>query len=137
MTELKTEDIISLFRKENFRATPQRVAVYGYLCENKTHPNVLSIYESVKKQNPAFSKTTVYNAVSALAEKGLIVPVTIDGECVHYDADIKPHGHFYCEKCKRIYDFSAEMPRSEELSGFSITHKNVYYSGLCPCCKNK
>lgn len=134
---MKTEDIVSLFRKENFRATPQRVAVYGYLCENKTHPDVQSIYESVKRQNPAFSKTTVYNAVNALAEKGFIIPVTIEGDKVRYDAVVEPHGHFYCEKCGKIYDFKAKMPEAQGLEGFFVNHKNVYFSGLCPCCKNK
>ncbi len=27
---MKTEDIVSLFKEKNFRATPQRIAVYDY-----------------------------------------------------------------------------------------------------------
>ena len=134
---MKSEDIISLFKEKSFRATPQRIAVYDYLYEHKTHPDVLAIYENVKKQHPGFSKTTVYNALKALVESGFIIPVTIDGERVRYDANTNLHGHFYCDICKKIYDFEAETPKTDGLNGFSVNQKNVYYSGVCPCCKNK
>ena len=131
---MKTQEIISLFKEKNFRATPQRVAVFDYVHEHRTHPDAAEIYEEVKKQYPAFSKTTVYNALSALAENGFIMPVTIDSLSVHYDGNTKMHGHFYCEKCKKIYDF--EVPEQSELENFTVKQKAIYYRGICPCCKN-
>ena len=130
-------DIISLFKERGFRATPQRIAVYAYLYENRTHPDVLDIYANVKTLHPGFSKTTVYNALNALIEKGFVIPVTAGGGCVHYDANVEPHGHFYCDNCGKIYDFETEIPTAYGLEGFSVNRKNVYYSGICPCCKNK
>ena len=53
---MKRENIISLFKEKNFRATPQRIAVYEYVYENRNHPDVLAVYENVKKKYPAFSK---------------------------------------------------------------------------------
>ena len=91
-------EIIGLFRENNFRATPQRIAVYKYLYENRTHPDADEIYKSVISANPSFSKTTVYNSLQALEERGLIARVNIDGERAHYDADMSLHGHFICEK---------------------------------------
>lgn len=63
--------------------------------------------------------------------------VTIDGERIHYDADTKLHGHFRCLKCGEIYDFKTESPKDCGLEGFTITQKDVYYSGLCANCTNK
>ncbi|MEZ3421227.1 MAG: transcriptional repressor [Eubacterium sp.] len=134
---MKTEDIVSLFKEKNFRATPQRIAVYDYVFENRNHPDVIAVYANVKKQYPAFSKTTVYNALKALEKAGFIIPVMIDGERIRYDADTKLHGHFYCGVCKKIYDFETDQPQVSGLSGFSVKQKDVYYSGICPCCKNK
>lgn len=134
---MNRQEIISLFKEKGFRATEQRIAVYSYLYENRTHPDVLDIYSNVKKQHPSFSKTTVYNALNALIEKGFIIPVTAGGACVHYDANVEPHGHFYCDVCGRIYDFKTEIPTAQGLEDFSVNRKNVYYSGICPCCKNK
>ncbi len=134
---MKRENIISLFKEKNFRATPQRIAVYEYVYENRNHPDVLAVYENVKKKYPAFSKTTVYNALKALEKNGFIIPVTIDDERVRYDADTGLHGHFICNICRKIYDFETSQPKITGLEDFLISSKNVYYSGVCPCCKDK
>ncbi len=62
--------------------------------------------------------------------------VTIDGERIHYDANTKLHGHFRCISCGEIYDFDIEPPKDKGLDGFTITQKDVYYSGVCPHCAN-
>ena len=107
MIRTETAEIVQIFKDRGFKATPQRIAVYKYLCEHRTHPDVESVYRAVLEDNPAFSKTTVYNALQALDACGLIIPVTIDSGRIHYDADTRFHGHFRCEKCGRIYDWTA------------------------------
>jgi Fur family peroxide stress response transcriptional regulator len=127
--------IAQLFKENNFRATPQRIAVYKYLCENPVHPDADCIYQNVLKNNPSFSKTTVYNSLQALEQQGLIVSINIDSNRIHYDATTAFHGHFECEKCKRIYDFNVQNVVCTGLDGFEIKRKDVYYSGICPECK--
>lgn len=131
-----TEEIISIFKTNGLKATPQRLAVYKFLCENPIHPDVETVYNQVVKDNPAFSKTTVYNCLQALAKCGLLKPIKIDSDKIRYDADTDFHGHFKCEKCGRIYDFECRISESFTDSGFNIKHKDVYYSGLCNHCKN-
>ena len=94
-----------------------------------------SVYRAVLEDNPAFSKTTVYNALQALDACGLIIPVTIDSGRIHYDADTRFHGHFRCEKCGRIYDFIPDLIGTQGLDGFTVHHKDVYFSGICSCCQ--
>jgi Fe2+ or Zn2+ uptake regulation protein len=129
------KDIISLFRAKQFKATPQRVAVYKYLVENPKHPDADEIYRYVVESNPSFSKMTVYNSLQALCEKGFIMSVKIDSGRVRYDANIQLHGHFICEKCKKIYDFPVEDIICSGIDDFCVSRKDVYYSGLCPECK--
>ena len=128
-------EITKLFNKNCFRATPQRIAVYKYLCENRTHPDADEIYKSVLKSNPSFSKTTVYNSLQALEKQGLIIKINIDSQRVRYDANANLHGHFICSKCNKIYDFDVDDIKSNLSSDFDIDNKNVYYTGLCPECK--
>lgn len=128
-------EITKLFKDNHFRATPQRIAVYKYLYENRTHPDADEIYKSVIQMHPSFSKTTVYNSLQALAQQGLIVKISIDDQRVRYDADTSLHGHLACKKCKRIFDFTVEDIVSSQLDGFTISKRDVYYSGLCPNCK--
>ena len=95
---------------------------------------MLEIYDSVIKSNPAFSKTTVYNALKALTEQGFLKTIGIDGVCIRYDANTDLHGHFRCEKCGKIYDFNVDSLDFRVPDGFSVRRKDVYYSGLCSCC---
>lgn len=131
---MNKDDIISLFKEKHFRATPQRIAVFDYVYNNRTHPDVLEIYDSVLKSNPAFSKTTVYNALKALTEQGFLTTICIDGERIRYDANTDLHGHFRCEKCGKIFDFNVKSLNFKMPDGFLVRHKDVYYSGLCSCC---
>lgn len=131
---MNKDEIISLFKEKSFRATPQRIAVFDYVCNNRTHPDVLEIYDFVLKNNPAFSKTTVYNALKALKEQGLLKTICIDDERVRYDANTDLHGHFRCENCGKIFDFNVKKLDFIIPDGFVVNHKDVYYSGLCDCC---
>lgn len=128
-------EITALFKQHKFRATPQRIAVYKYLYENRTHPDADEIYKAVVKIHPSFSKTTVYNSLQALEEEGLIIKINIDSNRVRYDACTDLHGHFICSNCSRIYDFDVEDIIEKLPKGFEISERNVYYTGVCPDCK--
>lgn len=131
MTE---QEIQKLFQERKFRATPQRISIYKYLCEHPTHPDAESIYKEMKRQFPNLSYTTIYNALQALEKEGFIISINIDSDRVHYDADINLHGHFKCDKCKKIYDFKIDGIECQGLDGFDVRYKEVYYSGLCADC---
>lgn len=133
---MQKEKIIFLFKERSFRATEQRIAVYNYVFEHKTHPDANEIYDNVIKNHPNFSKTTVYNALKSLCESGFIIPVNIDGAKTHYDANTGFHGHFRCCKCGEIFDFKVSVPVEAGLNEFTIYQKDIYYSGICPSCKN-
>lgn len=131
MTE---QEIQKLFQERKFRATPQRINIYKYLCEHPTHPDAESIYKEMKVQFPNLSYTTIYNALQSLEKEGFIISINIDSDRVHYDADISLHGHFKCDKCKKIYDFKIDGIECHGLDGFDVRYKEVYYSGLCADC---
>lgn len=132
---MKETEIVELFRQKHFRATPQRIAVYKYLAEHPTHPDADEIYKVLIKESPSFSKTTVYNALQSLEECGLIIKIQIDDHRVRYDADIGLHGHFICDRCKKIFDFKVDGITTHDLDGFEVQKRDVYYSGICPECK--
>lgn len=132
---MNEKEIVELFKQRGFRATPQRIAVYRYLCENQTHPDVAEIYANVVEANPSFSKTTVYNSLSALEECGLIGRIDVDGDSVRYDGFVALHGHFMCNKCAKIYDFDLNDIDYRLPNGFEVDQKYVYFRGICPECK--
>lgn len=134
---MDNEKILSVFREKKLRATPQRIAVYRFLCENRVHPSAGEVYDAVRQDNPSFSRTTVYNALSSLIGSGLVVPLLADESRVRYDADTSFHGHFFCTKCKRVYDFHAGEQDFADLAGFEIQMKDLSCSGICAACRQK
>lgn len=132
---MDSKKIAELFKSKGIKATAQRIAVYDYLIEHPIHPDVETVYEHVVRENPSFSKTTVYNCLQVLTQCGMITPVTIDSDRIRYDANISFHGHFKCERCKKIYDFNCTGAESSAIEGFLIKQRDVYYSGICKHCR--
>lgn len=137
MIKLNTKEITELFRQKGLKATPQRIAVYSFLFENRIHPDVETVYNQVVIDNPSFSRTTVYNCLKDLSGCGLLIPVRIDSDKIRYDANTSFHGHFKCDSCGRIFDFNCADGYANGIDGFEVRQKDVYYSGICACCKNK
>lgn len=118
-----------------------RLKIYEYLAQNKTHPTADMIYEEVIKQIPTLSKTTIYNTLKTLSEKGLVSSITIEDNEVRYDADMSFHGHFKCLDCGILYDIELDqmsidkrLSISRKIQGHHITERQVYFKGICKKC---
>lgn len=114
-----------------------RVNILAYLQSNKTHPTVDRIYMDLREVMPSLSKATVYNTVNLLAEAGLIKTLEINVNESRYDIEVFDHGHFLCCECGEIYNFKLEMEdfQSDDLEGFVLQSKDVYFKGICPKCR--
>lgn len=121
------------------RPTPQRVAVYTYLCapENKSaHPSVETVYNALLAEYPTLSRTTVYQTLETLCACGLVSKLVIDEGEMRFEAEMSKHGHFKCTVCGKIYDFTypetMDFPPPPE--GFVIKKTFLYYKGTCRKC---
>lgn len=125
--------------ESNIRPTYQRLKILEYLDEYRTHPTVDEIYISLCDKIPTLSKTTVYNTLKAFGKANLVDEVKIENTEIRYDIVREPHGHLKCTECGKIFDFAIDMEKldSEDLEGFEISEKNIYFSGLCPECQKK
>lgn len=108
--------------------------VLEYLTKNQCHPTVDKIFTDLQKDIPTLSKTTIYNTLKILVEAGLVRVITIDDNETRYDIIVKNHGHFKCEFCGTIYNFSVDIDSLAltDLNNFKINEKNVYFRGTCP-----
>ncbi len=125
-----------VLQQHGVRPTQQRLAVYEYLLNHRTHPSADTVYEALVKQYPTFSRTTVYNSLHALVEASLIRELPLDAEERHYDADIGEHGHFLCRHCRRIVDVPLEHTLLQAMrpQGYAVDGQEVTFSGFCPAC---
>lgn len=130
-------DIIATerLRASGLRVTNPRVLIYAFLIENNSHPTCDEIYSSLKDEEEGLSFASVYNVTQKLSEVGLVNElVTPDGQ-KHYDAQIKFHGHFFCNRCNSIFDFNCTKELYEkQLGKHKLDTINVYAKGLCEKC---
>ena len=123
-----------ILKMHNIKPSMIRVMVYEYLRGTKSHPTADEIYTALHPSMPTLSKTSVYNTVRLLVDAGLSKNITIDGVQIHYDADTSVHGHFWCKRCLRVYDFDVNENPGEALDGFVVDFKEIYFGGLCRTC---
>ncbi|MDD4489489.1 MAG: transcriptional repressor [Paludibacter sp.] len=123
--------------KFSIRPSVQRAAVMGYLMNHKTHPTVDEIFVALNPEIPTLSKTTVYNTLNLLVEKGAVQTLTIDDKNARYDADTSKHAHFYCRQCGKvhdIFDVNDAMYLLPEIPGFKVDTVEISYYGTCKTC---
>jgi len=135
-------DLKEALIKNGISPSYHRLMIYEYLWENRTHPTADEIYNAIIQQIPTLSKTTIYNTLKTLGEKGLVSSITIEDNEVRYDADIAFHGHFKCTRCGALYDIDPEHIMldkknnvGKKIQGHLVTEKQVYYKGICKKCQ--
>jgi Fe2+ or Zn2+ uptake regulation protein len=122
-------------RNAGLRPSSARIHVLRYLEKERNHPTAATIYEALRPDLPSLSRASVYNSLSALERSGLVRPLTINGDELRYDATVADHGHFCCERCGAICDFTlAPSDAAFALEGFLIRRRDVLAFGLCPDC---
>ncbi len=133
---ISIEAIIEKLLNKKIKPSFPRIKVLEYLLVNKNHSTVDEIYNGLVKEIPTLSRTTVYNSLNLFTKANLVRVVQTDGHEARYDATVLDHGHFRCEECKKIYDFSISTDNMVRagLSNFKIKEKSIYYQGICADC---
>lgn len=126
--------------KHGIRPSAQRMAIMEYLLHHRTHPTVDEIYCALHEDMPTLSKTTVYNTLELLSERGAAITLTLDAKNAHFDGFTADHAHFLCEQCGKIYDMELPAgigPSVTSKDGFKINLTQLSYIGICPECLAK
>ena len=124
------------------RLTHQRLMIYQDLTDSHDHPSAEDIYKRVRRKVPTISLDTVYRTLATLEEQGLIVRLRVFEDRGRYDADLSPHHHLICSKCKKIADFQwsvfeqTDIPAQHAEWG-RIMRKDLIMTGICRECLEK
>ena len=120
------------------RVTPQRFGVYANLLAREDHPTVDQILRDLNQEAPTSSQATVYSALQALREVGLVREVLLEEGVCRYDANIAPHHHFRCSCCGAIEDINwntfPDLDLSQLRQGLKVERYEVTVEGLCDAC---
>lgn len=131
------ENIGDYLKLNNVKPSYQRIKIFEYLYNKKTHPTVDEIYKSLSSEIPTLSKTTVYNTLNLFIEKGLVNLLTIEENETRYDINTGIHGHFKCNCCGKLYDFPIDITKlvGQEIKIYDVEEYHIYLIGVCKNCK--
>lgn len=117
------------------RFSGPRKAIYEWLIAHPVHPTADTIYQALRPTMPTLSRTTVYNVLHTLVDRGLAQRVqTEDGEA-RFDGEVRPHAHFKCERCGRVVDIPmAELLNPDVPKGYHVARTVLVYRGFCAEC---
>jgi Fur family peroxide stress response transcriptional regulator len=121
--------------RRGFRFTPQREQVYAVLLRERDHPTAEEVFIRAKREMPDISMATVYNCLDALVKCGLVRQVSLERGATRFCPNMHEHGHFYCDRCKSVFDIPlAVRPGIELPEGYVAERYDVAIHGLCPAC---
>jgi Fur family ferric uptake transcriptional regulator len=131
-----------LLREHGLQVTVQRLAVLRAVSD-RPHGTADDVCTAVRAELGAVSKQAVYDALSALAEKGLVRRIEPAGSAARYERRVGDnHHHLICRACGRMVDVDCAVGDTPCLtaaddSGFEIDEAEVVYWGRCPECIRK
>ncbi len=125
-------------RQRGLRVTRQRREIFKTVALSCAHPSAEEVFSQVRKTVANVSLDTVYRTLAALEKMDLLVRVgTAQKE--RFDGDMRPHAHFVCTVCSRVYDVfppdvSCEV-KTSALSCGEIKRVNIQFQGICKQCR--
>lgn len=119
----------------------QNTLILDVIKNNKTHPNVETIYKEVLKKNDKISLATVYRNLEKLYKSNLITKVVLPNKQERFDGNIEKHYHAVCKDCGEIIDifidyFDEIDKLTQEKTGIKIFDHDILFTTICSKCKN-
>ncbi len=136
--DLMNASIKLILNEKEISASYTRILIYEYLEKYKSHPTVNEIYQALHKELPTLSKTTVYNIISLFQKHRLVHDINVGTNEKRYELLGKPHYHFYCTACHKMYDIDQDVAVIDKsiIPGFEIIDQEINLKGICAQCKS-
>ncbi|MGE5647072.1 MAG: Fur family transcriptional regulator [Acidobacteriota bacterium] len=121
------------------KLTHQRLEIFREVAASAEHPDAEEILNAVKPRMPTVSLDTVYRTLWLLGDLGLVTTLGPRRQSVRFDANLRNHHHFVCDRCGMVRDFeSAEfdrirVPAAVRALGTAV-RAQVEIRGICEQC---
>ena len=138
----RVEQLSLGLRDSGLRLTHQRLEIVRVIAADRTHPDVETVYEAVRKRVPTISLDTVYRTLATLTDRGLITRVQFMPGPARYDANQAWHHHFVCTRCGLVRDVEDRdldaIRATAEVTRIGRTESvTVQFRGVCAACQSE
>ena len=129
----------TLLREHGLQVTAQRLAVMRAVS-GVPHSTADDIYTVVRAELGSISRQAVYDALTALTDKGVFRRIQPAGSSARYENRVGDnHHHLICRTCGRMVDVDCAVGDTPCLTasddaGYEIDEAEVVYWGRCPEC---
>jgi methylated-DNA-[protein]-cysteine S-methyltransferase len=118
------------------RSTPQRRAILSIFTGGRTeHLSADEVYAQASRSLPDLSRGTVYATLAEFSELGLLSAFG-SPEPVRYETNVRPHAHFRCHLCLRVFDLTGGQQDPADIPdpGFVVERVETRAEGICDEC---
>lgn len=138
---LGVDELSERLRSRGLRVTGPRLIVYNALAHQGGHRSADEVAVSITAAGPSLPRTSVYNALKALVDAGLIDVVDAGPGTTLYEVRGESHHHFICRQCNALIDVPSDSTIDgsllSEVPGATVESAQVILRGLCPECTQK
>lgn len=125
----------------NLKVTRPRLLVLSLLHEMKGHYSADEVVKMLQERQTPLPRASVYNALGALLNRGLVMSADVGPGRVLYEEGIVWHHHFVCMDCGTVVDISCvkgEKPcLTPEWVPGTVEEAQIIFRGHCRSCLSK
>lgn len=123
------------------RITPQRDLIAGVLEHADRPLGAQELLDAVSGHDPGVGRATVFRALQALGDAGIVQHVSLAGNQAGYllCATAGHHHHLVCQQCGTIEDLAEDevapfLTALQDGHGFHVDHASFTVYGTCASC---
>lgn len=133
-------ELVSTFRAQGRKITPQRQLLFQLLHDNDEHPTADALYTAASTKMPGISLRTVYQTLNELAEMGELQLIDVGIGATRFDPNVGDHHHVVCDECGEVRDVHVKGVAQLKPTGveeFTVSDVGVLFHGTCKKCSTR
>lgn len=135
---LTADELSDRLRARGLRVTGPRLIVYRAIVTEGGHRSADDVSAAIAAAGPALPRTSVYNALKALVDAGIIDVVDAGPGTALYEVRGENHHHFLCRSCGALIDVPSDAALDgglrAEMPGAVVESAQVILRGVCRGC---
>ena len=131
---------VARLHRAGLKATGPRMVILAALEQDNTHPTAEHLYDTLRRDHPSLSLSTVYQTLDVFIRTGLCRRVSGPGDRLRVDGTPQDHDHAVCRLCGAIFDVDRDQvefptPPGYLSNGLMVTGIRFEYEVICAACQ--